>query len=65
MIKLRLEKLFLKLVFPLVPGSEGNILILNNLKKTAALKIGYPLIIKASSGGGGKGMKVVNDEDKF
>ncbi len=47
---------------PLVPGSEGNISNLNILKKEA-LKIGYPLIIKASSGGGGKGMKVVNNEN--
>ena len=47
---------------PLVPGSQGNISNLNILKKEA-LKIGYPLIIKASSGGGGKGMKVVNNEN--
>ncbi len=47
---------------PLVPGSKGNISNLNILKKIAQ-EIGYPLIIKASSGGGGKGMKVVKNNN--
>lgn len=47
---------------PMVPGSEGAI----SDKKTAhevAGKIGYPVLIKASAGGGGKGMRVVNSEE--
>ena len=47
---------------PLVPGSKGKISNLNTLKKIA-LEIGFPLIIKASSGGGGKGMKVVKNKN--
>ena len=43
---------------PLVPGSNGTIINSSSLKRNA-LNIGYPIIIKAASGGGGKGMKVV------
>ena len=49
---------------PLVPGSNGPILSLDDLLKEAE-KIGYPLIIKASSGGGGKGMKVVYNKKEL
>ena len=59
--KIKARETISKTSIPLVPGSKGNISNTNNLKKTAK-EIGYPLIIKASSGGGGKGMKVVNDE---
>src|SRR3569623_459854 len=45
---------------PLVPGSAGAISDIAEAKKLAAA-IGYPVIIKAASGGGGRGMKVVND----
>jgi len=47
---------------PCVPGSDGP---LNEDKKRTlqlAQKIGYPVIIKASGGGGGRGMRVVNSE---
>lgn len=49
---------------PLVPGSEG----LNGDKKQAlqvARQIGYPILIKASYGGGGKGMRVAQYEDEM
>jgi acetyl-CoA carboxylase biotin carboxylase subunit len=46
-----------KLGIPLVPGSDGAIKNLQELKKTAK-EIGFPILIKAASGGGGKGMKV-------
>lgn len=49
---------------PLVPGMEepiGDI----NLAKEIANKIGYPIMIKASAGGGGKGMRIVNEEKEF
>ncbi|MDE2070847.1 MAG: acetyl-CoA carboxylase biotin carboxylase subunit [Gammaproteobacteria bacterium] len=47
---------------PTVPGSEGA--ITDNAKQTvaSARKIGYPVIIKASGGGGGHGMRVVHSE---
>ena len=49
-----------KLGIPIVPGSDGQIIDLNHARKIAR-DIGYPLLIKASSGGGGKGMKIAND----
>ncbi|WP_294275445.1 acetyl-CoA carboxylase biotin carboxylase subunit [uncultured Sphingomonas sp.] len=49
---------------PLVPGSDGAISDLEEAKALAT-KIGYPVIIKAASGGGGRGMKVVASEDQL
>ena len=49
---------------PLVPGSDGAISDLDTAKALAA-EIGYPVIIKAASGGGGRGMKVVPSEDQL
>ncbi len=49
---------------PLVPGSKGSISNITDLKKIAK-EIGFPLIIKASSGGGGKGMKVVHENSSL
>ena len=46
-----------KLGVPCVPGSEGGVATLDEAKKLGA-EIGYPVIIKATAGGGGKGMKV-------
>ncbi|KZY31756.1 acetyl-CoA carboxylase biotin carboxylase subunit, partial [Oleiphilus sp. HI0043] len=47
---------------PTVPGSDGPITNNQDRTKAIARKIGYPVIIKAASGGGGRGMRVVNDE---
>ena len=49
---------------PLVPGSDGPIDSIVEAKKIAA-EVGYPVIIKAASGGGGRGMKVVNGPDEL
>ncbi|MFM6853048.1 MAG: acetyl-CoA carboxylase biotin carboxylase subunit [Sphingopyxis sp.] len=53
-----------RLGLPLVPGSDGAIEDVAEAKAIAA-EIGYPVIIKAASGGGGRGMKVVNTEDEL
>lgn len=45
---------------PLVPGSDGAVSDVDAAREIAA-DIGYPVIIKAASGGGGRGMKVCND----
>lgn len=47
---------------PVVPGSEGEVTEDSEAKRIAA-EIGYPVIIKAAYGGGGRGMKVANNED--
>ncbi len=49
---------------PLVPGSDGAISEIEDAKKIAR-EVGYPVIIKAASGGGGRGMKVVNNEEEL
>ena len=49
---------------PLVPGTDGAIEDVA-AAKALAKKIGYPVLIKAASGGGGRGMKVVPDEESF
>ncbi len=46
---------------PLVPGSDGAVTDIAEAKRIAA-EIGYPVIVKAASGGGGRGMKVVTGE---
>jgi biotin carboxylase len=53
-----------KLGLPLVPGSDGAIEDVAEAKAIAR-DIGYPVIIKAASGGGGRGMKVVNSEEEL
>ncbi len=49
---------------PLIPGTEGAIEDLDVARKIAG-EIGYPVLIKASAGGGGKGMRVVENEEEF
>ncbi|WP_336973312.1 acetyl-CoA carboxylase biotin carboxylase subunit [Sphingobium aromaticiconvertens] len=49
---------------PLVPGSDGALDTIDEAKAVAQ-KIGYPVLIKAASGGGGRGMKVVPSEDQL
>jgi acetyl-CoA carboxylase biotin carboxylase subunit len=49
---------------PLVPGSDGAIDDVDEAKRLAR-DVGYPVIIKAASGGGGRGMKVVWTEEEL
>ena len=46
---------------PVIPGTDGGIKTIDEAKKVA-LEIGYPVIVKASAGGGGIGMQIVQDE---
>jgi acetyl-CoA carboxylase biotin carboxylase subunit len=62
--KIEAKRTAAALGLPLVPGSDGAIRSVAQAKELAA-EIGYPVLIKAASGGGGRGMKVVPDEDQL
>jgi len=49
---------------PVVPGSDGLLKDLDDAKKTAK-KVGYPVMMKATAGGGGKGMRVIWKEEEI
>ena len=60
--KITAKKTAEALGIPVVPGSEGEIRTEEEALKVAG-DIGYPVIIKATAGGGGRGMKVANNAD--
>jgi acetyl-CoA carboxylase biotin carboxylase subunit len=62
--KIEAKRTAAKLGLPLVPGSAGAITTVKQAKALAA-EIGYPVLIKAASGGGGRGMKVVPAEEQL
>ena len=62
--KVRARETAVKSGLPVTPGSDGAIKELAEAKKTAE-KCGYPVIIKAASGGGGKGMRIVYKESEL
>jgi acetyl-CoA carboxylase biotin carboxylase subunit len=62
--KVQAKKSAGELGLPLVPGSDGAVSDPEEGRKIAA-EIGYPVIIKAASGGGGRGMKVCESEDEL
>ena len=59
--KIEAKRTAKKLGLPIIEGSEGNIKSVEEAKRISS-KIGYPVLIKASAGGGGKGMKLVKNE---
>ncbi|KAN0062743.1 hypothetical protein ACQY0O_004938 [Thecaphora frezii] len=62
--KSRSKEIMLAAGVPCVPGYHGKDQSLETLKKEAD-KCGYPLLIKAVKGGGGKGMKIVRNKEEF
>jgi acetyl-CoA carboxylase, biotin carboxylase subunit len=62
--KLAAKAAVAKFNVPLVPGTSEPITDISDAKVIAA-KIGYPVLIKASAGGGGKGMRIVESEQAF
>ena len=59
--KIEAKRIAKKYGLPVIEGSEGGVKSVNEAKSICK-KIGYPVLIKASGGGGGKGMKIVEDE---
>lgn len=60
--KVKARKIMSKAKVPVIPGSEDTVDNLEQALKIAH-EIKYPLIIKAAAGGGGKGMRIANDEE--
>lgn len=49
---------------PIIPGSIGEVKTIEEARNVA-LEVDYPFVIKAASGGGGKGIRIVNDESEL
>ena len=62
--KITAKDTMIKAKVPVVPGSDGQLKSVKEGLKIAK-DIGYPVMLKASAGGGGKGMRIVNSEDEF
>ena len=62
--KIQAKKVAKEYGLPIIEGSDGGIKDINEAKKICE-KIGFPVLIKASGGGGGKGMKIVNKLEEF
>ncbi|WP_095590093.1 acetyl-CoA carboxylase biotin carboxylase subunit [Actibacterium ureilyticum] len=62
--KITAKETMKKLGVPCVPGSDGGVPDLETARKVAA-EIGYPVIIKATAGGGGRGMKLAKSADEL
>ncbi len=69
LIKMMGDKIQAKIIakkygLPVIEGSEGGVSDINEAKKIIK-NIGFPILIKAAGGGGGKGMKIVRKEEEF
>jgi len=62
--KVEAKKIAKRAKCPVIPGSEGAISSIDEGLKIAH-DIGYPVVIKASSGGGGKGIRIVHNDEEF
>lgn len=62
--KLSAKAAAMKYNIPMVPGTEEAISDIN-VAKTRAVEVGFPILIKAAAGGGGKGMRIVENVESF
>ncbi len=62
--KIQAKKIAKEYGLPVIEGSEGGVKDINEAKKILK-KTGLPILIKAAGGGGGKGMKIVKNENEF
>ena len=62
--KIEAKRIAKKYGLPVIEGSEGGVKSLSEAKSICK-QIGYPILIKAAGGGGGKGMKIVEEENKL
>lgn len=62
--KSRAKETMMRAGVPVIPGSQGAVKTMEEARAAAALT-GYPLLIKAAAGGGGRGIRRVNDESEL
>ncbi len=62
--KAKARELMIKAGVPVIPGTKGAVEGLEDAVNQA-VKIGFPVMIKASAGGGGKGIRIVNEKKEF
>ena len=62
--KIQAKKIAKEYGLPVIEGSEGGVKNINEAKEILS-KTGFPILIKAAGGGGGKGMKIVKNESEF
>ena len=62
--KIEAKRIAKKYGLPIIEGSEGGVKSVSEAKSLSK-EIGYPILIKAAGGGGGKGMKIVNKESEL
>ena len=62
--KIEAKQIASKNGLPIIPGSEGRVTTLDQAKKICS-SIGFPVLVKAAGGGGGKGMKIVTKESEL
>ncbi|MBP9743434.1 MAG: acetyl-CoA carboxylase biotin carboxylase subunit [Burkholderiales bacterium] len=63
--KVKAKEAMINAGVPVVPGSDGELPLNEKEVMRIAKKIGYPIIIKAVAGGGGRGMRVVHSEEEL
>lgn len=63
--KITAKETMIKAGVPCIPGSEGLLDSLEQAKELAKNVVGYPVILKATAGGGGKGMRIVWEEGEM
>lgn len=63
--KITAKETMIKAGVPVVPGSDGLLNSVEEAKSLAKHKVGYPVILKATAGGGGKGMRIVWNESEM
>ncbi len=62
--KIQAKKIAKEKGLPVIEGSEGGVKNVSEAKKLSK-QIGFPVLVKASGGGGGKGMKIIINEEEF
>ena len=62
--KIQAKKIAKEKGLPVIEGSEGGVKNVSEAKKLSK-QIGFPVLVKASGGGGGKGMKIIKNEEEF